>query len=150
MSKISDELRETAEQLYQGSIRRRFIALASRIDAEMVELPRGKDGRPIHVGDTVYGEDGKAWHVRGVTIGEKSPAYPNHVIRATDDAGEFRYLKTEWLSHERPDSWERIAQELDELFDDAAAERRIRVSDQDALHKFADRIRRLAEREDGR
>ena len=50
------------------------------------ELPRGKDGRPINVGETVYGEDGRAWHVRGVTIGEKSIAHPEHVIRATSDA----------------------------------------------------------------
>lgn len=38
MSKISDEL----------------LALADRIDAEMVELPKDRDGAPIHVGDTVY------------------------------------------------------------------------------------------------
>ena len=51
--KISDELRETAGQLYQGSIRRRFIALASRIDAEMVELPKDRKGRTLHISNEV-------------------------------------------------------------------------------------------------
>ena len=123
-----------------------LVKLADRIDAEMAELPRGKDGRPIRAGETVYGEDGRAWHVRGVTIGEKSIAHPEHVIRATSDAEQLRYLKPEWLTHERPDSWERIAQELDAWCD------RVDV-DRDACgepRELARRIRRLAEREDGR
>ena len=33
--------------------------LADRIDAEMVELPRDRDGVPIHVGDTVFAKSGK-------------------------------------------------------------------------------------------
>ena len=123
-----------------------LMKVADRVDDEMVELPRGKDGRPIHVGDTVYGEDGRAWHVRGVTIGEKSIAHPEHVIRATSDAEQLRYLKPEWLTHERPDSWERIADELDAWCDKVDVDR-------DACEEpraLARRIRRLAERKDGR
>lgn len=123
MAKISDEMREWAE------LWRKSMSIAGRIAAEMVELPRG--------------EDGKAWHVRGVTIGEKSTAHPGHVIRAASDAGQPRYLKPEWLTHERPDSWERIADELDAWCDKVDV-------DGDACGKpraIADRIRRLAEKE---
>lgn len=151
MSKISDELRTYAEwwsdSIYTKSSAEKLRALADRIDAEMAELPRGKDGKSIRVGETVYGEDGKAWCVRGVVIGQWTEHTKSPVVYATGDSGKWRNLLPWLLTHERPDSWERIAQELDELCDDEATERRIRVSDQDALRKFAERIRRLAERE---
>ena len=49
--KISDDIRKVADEwdvlpLYE---------LADRIDREMVELPRDRDGVPIHVGDTLDG-----------------------------------------------------------------------------------------------
>lgn len=144
--KISDKIRKWADDLDSDDVvctTATLYILASRIDAEMIELPKDKDERPIHVGDTLYGEDGKAWHVRGVTIGEKSTAHPGHVIRAASDAGQPRYLKPEWLTHERPDSWERIADELDAWCDKVDV-------DGDACGKpraIADRIRRLAEKE---
>lgn len=147
MAKISDEIREWVRRALADEHMdlRELGALADRIDAEMAELPRGKDGRPIHVGETVYGEDGRAWHVRGVTIGEKSIAHPEHVIRATSDAEQLRYLKPEWLTHERPDSLERIADELDEWSEDN------RVNGDDEVFRragdLADRIRKLAKRE---
>ena len=51
MTDISDELRKVADEydvlpLYK---------LADRIDREMVELPKDKDGVPIHAGDTLDG-----------------------------------------------------------------------------------------------
>ena len=54
MSKISDELCKVADEydvlpLYK---------LADRIDAEMVELPRDRDGVPIHVGDVMEWDNG--------------------------------------------------------------------------------------------
>lgn len=153
MSKISDELHTRANNMRSSTTSMAspgpsvFDGLADRIDAEMAELPRGKDGKSIRVGETVYGEDGKAWCVRGVVIGQWTEHTKSPVVYATGDSGKWRNLLPWLLTHERPDSWERIAQELDELCDDEAAERRIRVSDQDALRKFAERIRRLAERE---
>lgn len=150
MAKISDEIREWVRRALADEHMdlRELGALADRIDAEMAELPRGKDGRPIHVGETVYGEDGRAWHVRGVTIGEKSIAHPKHVIRATSDAEQLRYLKPEWLTHERPDSWERIADELDEQAGSLTKDGY--TWQEDAIHDFADRIRKLAKREGAR
>lgn len=151
MSAIGDELRLSADDMERNPcVVQRFSPeflrrLACRIDNTMVELPRGKDGKPIHVGDTVYGEDGRAWHVRGVTIGEKSIAHPEHVIRATGNAGELHYLKPEWLTHERPDSWKRIADELEEWSEDNRINGNSKVFSR--AREIAERIRRLASKE---
>lgn len=60
------------------------------------------DGVRINDGDTVYGRrDSKAWHVTGVFCGY----YP---VWAVDDDGNTRELKAEWLTHEEPDSYEKI------------------------------------------
>lgn len=64
------------------------------------------------------------------------------------DAEQLRYLKPEWLTHEQPDSWERIA-------DDMGAEiQSLEVSRHDgdaldALRDYRDRIKALAEKEGG-
>lgn len=140
MSEIGDELRKVADEWDVTPL----YAIADRVDAEMVELPRGKDGKPIRVGDTVFGEDDKPWHVQSITIGELSTT-PSRVIRALNGACERRYLKPEWLTHKCPDSWAQIAYELDAWCDrtdvdgDACGEPR----------ELARRIRRLAEKEDG-
>ena len=141
MAKISDELREWAGLLetsaYTKVTAEKISAIADRIDAEMAELPRDKDGKPIHVGDTVYGKDGKAWCVRGVTIGEMSEALRCTISVASDTDG-WRHIRAEWFAHERPDSLERIADEIEE-------------SDVDGCTDWANRIRRLAkERGHGR
>lgn len=152
MSRLSSDLRNItaswrANKTVKPGVCKWLEVEADRIDAEMAELPRGKDDKPIRVGDTVYGEDGRAWHVRGVTIGEKSIAHPD-IIRATSDAEQLRYLKPEWLDHERPDSWERIADELEEWSEDNRVNGDGEVFDRAA--EFSERIRRLASREDGR
>lgn len=150
MSEIGDMLRHSADDMERNpGVAQHFSSkslrgLADRIDAEMAELPRGKDGRPIRVGETMYDEDGRAWHVRGVTIGESPIVWDDHNVHVTSDAGEWHCFKPEWLTHERPDSWECIADELDAWCDsvdvdgDACGEPR----------ELAARIRKLAERED--
>ena len=145
MAKISDELRDfiDEEDLYPRQIAG-LRRIADRIDAEMVELPRGKDGRHIHVGETVYGEDGKAWHVRGVVLCSASVTERRFSVKAVCDDGAKRGLRPEWLSHERPDSFELIADELEKWCDSVDV-------DGDACDKprdLADRIRRLAEEDD--
>lgn len=147
MSEIGDELRKVADECLIGVAKTRVSVLADRIDAEMVELPRGKDGRPIKPGQTVYkavnGDDGEyVIHSLRYSV----PGWVVLIKRVGADASCI--VRPDVLTHERHDSWECIADELEELCDDAAAERRIRVSDQDALHKYAERIRRLASRED--
>jgi hypothetical protein len=132
MSKISDELRKYVRENTTGSA---FLkCLADRMDSEMVEIPRDRDGVPIHVGDTVYMDDGRKGKVTRIVLkmGEDSV----HTIVYCDN-----FLRTPgYLTHIRPDSWERIADELESWCDGADV-------DGDACekpHDLAERIRKLA------
>lgn len=120
MSKISDELRTWALRRFGDQIapREELDIIADRIDAEMVELPKDADVVPIHVGDTVYGEDGRAWHVEGISLGRWTKWAEGYAVHAMDDSGQWRDLMPERLTHECPDSLERIADELDEWSED--------------------------------
>lgn len=133
--KISDELREWGYG-FCGDTYDVVTAIADRIDSEMVELPKDADGRPIHVGDTVYGcRSGMK-----MTISE---------LRMTANGWSIStsrgYLTDAELTHTRPDSWERIADELEGLSVDSM------VSDTNLLSScaldLAKRIRKLAKKE---
>ena len=68
MSKISDELRDYCKKvLCYTHYYDKFWYLADRIDSEMVELPKDKDGEYIRVGDTLDGY-GKTTVVRRLTL----------------------------------------------------------------------------------
>lgn len=145
MSAIGDELREfvkTKERYMCSASRSELLGLADRIDSEIVELPRGKDGKPIRVGETVYGEDGNAWRVRGVTINLVTDTWRDRPVHATDEFDNWSDLKPECLTHERPDSLERIADELDEWRFEHM--RDLEADGLNDMSLFADRIRRLA------
>ena len=137
MSKISDELRQFIDDdgLFPNQIDE-LRCIADRIDAEMVELPKDADGVPIRVGDTVWG------CISGTQM-------VIHELRLKDrwaistDTGFIP--KASAVTHERPDSWERIADELDEQAGSLTKDGY--TWQEDAIHDFADRIRRLAERE---
>jgi hypothetical protein len=108
-------------------------ALADRIDSEMVELPRDADGAPIHVGDTVYLDDGRKAEVRRIQLSERENSI------CFDVCGDFFSLWPEHLTHTAPDSFERIADELDAWCD-------LVDVDGDACEKprgIAERIRKL-------
>ena len=137
--KISDELREWANFYCGGrTIRKddlKLRYLADRIDSEMVELPRDADRRPIHINDKVwcmvpYLTDGNAMTAEAILL------LPNGVSKIFID-GEVNVEPTE-LTHFCPDSWEHIAQDLDDW-----AEGNISGSAQ----SFAARIRALAKKE---
>ena len=117
-----------------------LVSIADRIDAEMVELPKGADGKPIHIGDTVFTNDdpGISWCVRYIEL--RSDREPSIGI---ESSGVNTYRPPSCLTHERPDSLERIADDLDAWCD---------LTDVDGNacgepRELADRIRRLAERE---
>ena len=126
---ITDGLRFMSEDL---------VSVADRIDAEMVELPRDADGKPIHLGDTVYNHTGREREVTSLLRlqGKDCPMWMVSV-------GVDGYVSPRGLTHERPDSLERIADDLDAWCDrtdvdgNACGEPR----------GLAERIRRLAERE---
>ena len=65
-----------------------------------------KDGQEIKVCDIVYDEDGKEWDVLGLRWHEDP-----YVVEAEHE-GEIKQLKPEWLTHERPDSWEKLREDV--------------------------------------
>lgn len=65
-----------------------------------------KDGQEIKVCDMVYDEDGKEWDVLGLRWHEDP-----RVVEAEHE-GEVKQLKPEWLTHERPDSWEKLREDV--------------------------------------
>lgn len=142
MSKISNELREYCKDLYKGAPNyMTLMAIADRIDAEMVELPENMDGVPIHVGDTVYLKDGRKYHVSRVNIAR------DHTSIDVNPCGTGRLffsIEPTRFTHTRPDSLERIADELDDWKRKAAEKIPCFGLEEDALHALADRIRKLA------
>jgi len=136
MSEISDQIRKVADEWDVTPL----YKLADRIDSEMVELPRDRDGVPIHVGDTVYLDDGQKAEVISIVLAECAS-----VINCWTYGRSFDYMPS-GITHERPDSFERIAHELDEMVDasDSADDRYDRC---ERLADLAERIRKLAKKE---
>ena len=148
MSKISDELRKKAKQLRNSRVSVRtyrspseYERLADRIDSEMVELPRDKDGVPINLGDEVC-LDGKYGHVTRIDYRIDNERYV--IFWSGSECIVCMGTELAELTHERPDSWERIADELDEMVDTADS-----ADDScEKLANLAERIRRLAKEDD--
>lgn len=131
---ISDEIRVWCDEAdVDGNACWVLRDLADRIDREMVELPKDADGNPIHVGDTVYLESGSKADVKSIEF-----SHGEHSIVFTVRGKGF-LPSPQYLSHERPDSLERIAEELDVMVESAD------FADDAQLADLADRIRKLAE-----
>ena len=141
MAKISDELREFADAEVLSAIQISDLKhMAKRIDAEMVELPKDKDGATIRVGDTVYDENGMACEVVSFSFGRWSEGMTVHAI---DGSSQWRDLMPGKLTRTIHDSLERIADELDEMVDTAS-----HADDTcEKLSDLAGRIRKLAAKE---
>lgn len=145
MSKISDELRAAGNRLFlresdgYGTI----MSLADRIDAEMVELPRDANDEPILPGDTVYATSGGKCTVTSLQLyGKEDPSWMASIC---GNGGSYISTGCE-LTHTCPDSFERIADELDEQAGSLTKDGY--TWQEDAIHDFADRIRKLAKKED--
>ena len=86
---------------------------AGAMTADVVECPTASDGKPLRIGDTVWGQDGKQFTVEGVG--------PEFVWGRAEGKKTHKRLRPEWLTHERPDSWERVerdARTIDECCTD--------------------------------
>ena len=145
--KISDELRMMSDRLHSEECVQDIVAsdltfVADRIEREWVELPKGADGVPINIGDTVYTEDGDAGDVIGIYFIQ----HKENVVCTLSDGSNI-VLASHELSHKQPDSLGRIADELDEWRVAAAGDCRINATDEYIVHDFADRIRKLAKEE---
>lgn len=105
---ISDEIREWCKWCDEHSAARdELCKLADRIDSEMVELPKDVDGVTVHVGDTV-------WECAGGTEMTVNELRMNADKRWVISIGSGLLYGALEVTHTRPDSWERIADELDE------------------------------------
>lgn len=69
--------------------------------------PIGKDGKFIRPGETLYGNDGKAWKIKAV-----GPTFCY-----ADEAGRSFRLRSEWLTHERPDGWQGLLNDITRMLD---------------------------------
>ncbi len=138
MGKISDQLREWTRRARadEHMSLRELDAIADRIDAEMVELPRDIDGVPINLGDTVYLEGGRKAEVRRIILGQEKTSID---LWMCDKGSFFFSVAQRNITHTVPDSWEHIARDLEDW-----AEGNISGSAQ----SFAGRIRKLAAKED--
>lgn len=143
MSAIGDELRawvKDADLLFTQIVE--LNEIANLIDERMVEWPLGADKKPVRPGQTVYlsplgnTRDG---FVRGISFDTDGPTV------CVEREGALMAMMPEWLTHERPDSLERIADELDEWRFEHMHD--LEADDSNDMSLFSDRIRRLAERE---
>lgn len=142
---ISDSLRALANYTaFRDKAGEILKNVANRIDSEMIELPRDAYGFPIHVGDELWTADGECVIVKNIVVFENEMK----VMVSTKAQGPGVYICTSTLTHERPDSFARIAQELEDFAEEYRESREendtfIRVLD------FAARIRNLAEKGTG-
>lgn len=136
MSDISGELRKFTNTYHLNSLQvYELNHITDRIDAEMVELPKDRDGAPIHVGDTVYGEDGMSYKVVSISFGR----WPGGVtVNAVNGFSKWRDLIPGKMTHIRPDSLESIARDLEDWDEGNIS---------GSAQSFADRIRELAKKE---
>ena len=138
--KISDEIRQwcdiCCDEYIDADDCDELRELANRIDNEMVELPLDMDGVPIHIGDTAYLYNGFKAEVKSIEFnqGEQTVIFT---------VGCNGFYPPSAFTHTVPDSWWRIANELEAWCD------RVDV-DGDACDKprdLAERIGKLAEKE---
>ena len=144
--KISDAIREWCDETdVDLNACTELRVLADRIDLEMVELPKDVDGVPIHVGDTVWGCASGMMMI----VDELHMTYKGWVVL---DIKGFT-PQGSGVAHKRYDSLERIADELEEAEDwcdqNGHYDTGIVSIGAQTLHKWSDRIRKLAKKTGG-
>lgn len=134
------DMQEFCGRIEQAAANREDVTLWG---VDYVALPVDADGVPIHVGDTVWDvEDGMEFVVKSVTL------YAGGVTKV--DAvcdGCHAHVSPDSFSHTRPDSFERIADELERYANDSYSEDEIDGMTASTLVDFAERIRKLAKKE---
>lgn len=126
--KISDKLRTFASTEALNPIQTSTLKhVADRIDKEMAELPKDADGVPIHVNDLVWLDNGRRACVTEIDIKDGC-----EVIDCWDGSRHVP-CQTDGITRNLPDSWNFIADELDEMVDAAR-------SADDGCEKLADLI----------
>ncbi len=135
--KISDGLRKVADEWDVTPL----YALADRIDSETVEPPKDADGAPIHLGDTVCLDDGREAKVYRIELTNGKDAIRESITVSIPGLVHCTVVNNpSSLTHACQDSWERIAHDIE------TSKGTVPISEK-TLDDWADRIRRLAERE---
>lgn len=129
----TSDMREFCGRIEQAAANREDVTLWG---VDYVALPVDADGVPIHVGDTVYLDDGRKAEVTHIDL-----MWGTSCI-VCFASGKDHDCFPSGISHTRPDSWERIADELDEQAGSLTKDGY--TWQEDAIHDFADRIRKLA------
>jgi hypothetical protein len=140
MAKISDDLRGFADAEVLSAIQISALKrMASYIDYRMVELPLSADGYVWTGREECFwtNAEKEGYHSFGCV------ALRNGKWHVEDIDGMDYEAESVW--YERPDSLERIADELDEQAGSLTKDGY--TWQEDAIHDFAVRIRKLAERE---
>jgi len=105
VERLEHEMDET-----NAFVKRVQDAVESGIDLDVfgatyTPYPKGKDGKPILLGQKVYGEDGREWTVLRIIIGKRHCVVGN-------DGSETKEMLPEWLAHERPETVRTIVGKL--------------------------------------
>lgn len=105
MTKVSDKVREWCDRCCGDLIYKddwdELRALADRIDAEMVELPKDADGEPIHIGDVLY-SSGNECRVVSITVKADEACVGVH----TDECVFLPSVNPKYLSLKGPEPLE--------------------------------------------
>lgn len=144
MTRISDDIRKWCNLcggIIDSGDKAELRDLVDRLDAETVELPKSADekiwtGREVCFWTGATNED---YHIFGYVARKDGRWY------VEDHNGQRYPAASVW--YERPDSWETIADELEAWCVHAAGDCRIKVTDEDIVHDLAERIRKLAAKE---
>lgn len=139
--RISDRIRDWCDEAdVDGDACYELRELADRIDSEMVELPRDRDGVIIRPYDTVWDANGEKREVLYVSL--EVPGRTGIVFSMRPGkpgtGGRLVALNPSEVTHTAPDSLGRIAEELDVMVESAD------FADDAQLADLADRIRKLA------
>lgn len=138
--KISDELRRiNNSDIVCGHTWGALQDIADRIDRELVELPNDADGVPIHVGDAVFVKSGNGEEetVSSITLTGGTAAV------TTACRGIKAGFRPAELTHERPDSLNRIIDDIETFGNEAD----INDATVEFLCKIQERIYMLAKKE---
>lgn len=143
MGAIGDEIREFVRRSYADEHMdpRELLAIADRADRDLVELPRDRDGVPIHVGDTVYLDNGRKAEVSRIILGQEKTSID---LWMCDKGSFFFSVAQRDITHATPDSWARIADELEAWCNRTDVE----GDACDVPRGIGERIRKLAKEQD--
>lgn len=90
-------------------VRDRLIELCDT--SSMIELPLGKDGQVIHIGDTVFDDYGSKWVVNGIKFNS------NCVLIDTYFDGNCNKLLPYELTHKQPATIESLAERVRDVLE---------------------------------